>query len=280
MQRRTRRLRCTLIVAILVVVAAGAGALGLEAITLGFVEAWTGNGYVPRPNDPDSEYDFDVTGSERSPIDPFARAGARIGLLNGFISEGAVLALAPALEIGWRRYVLFDSGRVAPAQIETATGAEGYVLGIGSARVLTFRLPLPVSYDHRFAGGNAVYMTLSPTFVFRIPLGQVELRDEEADLSGMYDFFYGRARFLMPELGLGYRFLLSDYLETSVHLTYGVSLLDLFDTDLPWYDQTRLAIGIDLGVKPPLAGLGRNREAEQELPEGVEPFPEEEAAGR
>ena len=256
-------------------IATAASGLGFEAFTIGFAEAWTGNGYVPNPG---GEYDFDVTGSEPMPIDPFARAGVRLGLMDGFIASSAVLALSPTLELGWRRYVLFDSGRVAPAQIETATGVEGDVLGIGSARVLTLRLQLPIAYDLRFANGNALFMTLSPTGVFRIPVGQVELRDEDATLTGMYSFFYGSMRYLMPELSLGYRFGMSEYLETTIHVTYGVSVLDLMDTTLPWYDQNRLAIGIDLGLIPPFGGLGRDREAEQELPEGVEPFPEDDEA--
>lgn len=261
-------------------IAAGVSGLGFEAVTIGFAEAWTGNGYVPTPDDPGGRYDFDVTGSEPVPIDPFARAGVRFGLMDGFIASRAVLAFGPTLELGWRRYVLFDSGRVAPAQVETATGAEGAVLGIGSARVLTLRLQLPIAYDLRFDNGNALYMTISPTGVFRIPVGQVELRDEDASLSGMYGFFYGSMRFLMPELTIGYRFRMSEYLETAIHVTYGVSVLDLMDTTLPWYDQNRLAIGIDLGLIPPFAGLGRDRESEQELPEDIEAFPEDdESAG-
>lgn len=265
--------RVTLAGILLIAIAAGVSALGFEALTIGFAEAWIGNAYVPNPG---GEYDFDVTGSEPVPIDPFARAGARIGLVDGFIASRAVLAVNPTLELGWRRYVLFDSGRVAPAQIETATGKEGDVLGVGSARVLTLRLQLPLAYDVRFDNGNALSMTISPTGVFRIPVGQVELRDEEANLSGMYSFFYDRMRYLMPELSLGYRFRMSDYLETAIHVTYGVSVLDLLDTTLPWYDQTRLAIGIDLGLIPPFGGLGRDREAEQQLPDGIEAFPEDE----
>jgi len=267
--------RVTLAAVFFLSIAVAVSGLGFEALTIGFAEAWIGNGYVPTPDDPGGEYDFDVTGSEPVPIDPFARVGARFGLVDGFIASRAVLAVNPTLAVGWRRYLLFDSGRVVPAQIETAAGAEGDVLGVGSARVLTLRLQLPLAYDLRFDNGNALSMAISPTGVFRIPAGQVELPDEDADLSGMYSFFYGSMRYLMPELSVGYRFRMSDYLETAIHATYGVSVLDLLDASLPWYDQTRLAIGIDLGLIPPFGGLGRDREAEQELPEGIEAFPED-----
>ena len=245
---------------------AGAGALGLEAYTLGFQEAWTGNGYTP-------EAGYEVTGSETVPLDGFASFGVRIGLLDGFLAERAVVSVVPSLQVGFRYYLLYSSGRVVPTQIETAFGAEGTTLGVGSSRVITVRLPIPVAYELRFGGGGAVWMSLSPTFVFRIPGGDVAIRDESENLSAMYGFFYGGMRFLMPEVALGYRFSLSDHLDATISATYGVSILDIVDTTLPWYDQTRAAISVDLGFRPPLAGLFRDREEEQELPAGVEPFP-------
>lgn len=251
-------------------------ALGFEALTLGFSEAWTGNAYVPNPG---GAYDFDVTGSEPMPVDAFGTAGVRFGLLDGLLARNAVLSVSPSLAVGARRYVLFESGIVAPAQIETATGSEADTLGRGSARVVTVRLAVPVAYEYRFSGGDAVYMSLSPTAVARIVAGAAATRDEDTDLSGMYTFFYDRLRYLMPELSLGYRFAMSDALEATIHATAGVSVLDLFANDaMPWYDQTRIAVGIDLGLRPPFGGLARPRE--EELPSGIAPFPDDEAAGR
>ena len=247
--------------------------LGFEALTLGFSQAWTGNGYVPTPDEPGGPYDFDVTGSEPTPIDPFVSFGARFVLIERFLGPSA-LSSSPAIQIGWRYYVLFDSGRVAPAQIETATGAEGTTLGLGSSRVLTVRIPVPIAYEVRFAGGSAAYMSISPTATFRLPAGDVVTRDEDTNLAGMYGFFYSRMRFLMPEFSLGYRFAMSESLEATIHATYGVSVLDVIDETLPWYDQTRLAVGIDLGLRPPVSGLGRRRE--RVLPAGIDPFPEDE----
>ncbi|MFW6292016.1 MAG: hypothetical protein ACOC7V_06765 [Spirochaetota bacterium] len=252
-------------------------ALGFEALTLGFSEAWTGNAYVPDPNDPDGPYDFDVTGSEPMPIDAFATIGVRFGLLGGLPASSSVLSVSPSLAAGARRYVLFESGIVAPAQVETATGAEADTLARGSARVVTLRLAVPIAYEYRFAGGDALFMGVSPTGVARVVAGATVVRDKDTDLSGMYAFFYDRLRYLMPEVSLGYRIAISDALEATIHATAGISVLDLFvDTSMPWYDQTRIAVGIDLGLRPPFSALARAREGE--LPAGIAPFPEPEDA--
>lgn len=266
-----RRLALSLLLAILALRAVPA--LSVDAVLLGFSQAWTGNGYVPTPDDPDGPYNFAVTGSEPMPIDPFLGFGARLVLLETTAVAGA-LTWSPTLQVGWRYYLLFASGRVVPSQIEAAAGAEGDVPGIGSSRVVSVRLPLPIGYELRIGGAHALSIALSPTFVFRIPAGDVAPRDEDQDLSDMWGFFYDRMRFLMPELVLSYRFALSEYLEAALFATYGVSPLDLTDTTLPWYDQMRIAAGIELGLRPPFAGLARRRE--DRLPEGVEPFPTDE----
>ncbi len=244
-------------------------ALSVDALLLGFSQAWTGNGYAPTPADPGGPYDFDVTGSEAMPIDPFVGFGARLSLME---TESGALTLSPALQAGRRYYLLYASGRVVPSQIETAAGAEGDTPGIGSARVVSLRIPLPIGYELRVARAHTFSIAFSPTIVIRVPGGDVALKDEDGDLSGMWDYFYGRMRFLMPELVAAYRFTLSEYLETTLFATYGVSVLDLADPDLPWYDQMRVAAGIELGLRFPLTGLARERE--DRLPEGVEPFPQ------
>jgi len=262
-----RRLFATLT---LILAAPLAFTAGLESLTFGLSQAWTGNGYVSTPDDPGGPYDYDVTGSEPLPIDPFVSAGVRFALAG----DRAVLAFAPSIEVGARRYVLYESGRVAPAQIETALGAEGTTLGRGSARVVTVRIPLPLAFELRF-GGNAVFLGLSPTGVFRIPAGAVERRDEETDLSGLTSFFYSNLRYLMPEASLGYRFAMSGSVEAALRATWGVSVRDLRDATLPWYDQMRASIGFELGIRPPVSGLVRERE--QALPDGIEPFPDRDA---
>jgi len=254
-------------VAFLLVGTSPLAAIELESYMLGFGQAWTGNGHVPG-----NSYDFDVTGSEAMPIDGFFSVGVRILFLeSGFISPDGTFSLSPRIELGYRRYALFESGRVSPAPVETGQVAEGNTLGPGSGDVLILRVPAWVTYELRFANESAFYTAVSPTLSLRFPVANFSLRDEDSNLSGMYSYFLGRFRFLMPEIGVGYRFQMSDYLEVTLGVEYGVSVVDLFDTNYPIYDQMRLGAGVHLGFTPPFRGLFRDRDAEQELPPRTEP---------
>jgi len=254
-----------------------AAGVELESITVGFTEAWTGNGYVPTPDDPGGVYDFQVTGSEAMPIDPFLVAGVRLTLVDGLLAERNLLSLTPTLQLGVRRYLLYSNGWVVPTQKETALGDdEDNEPGLGSARVVTMRVSSPVSYEVGFANGSALVIGISPTLVFRIRAGDLEVQSAPSDLAPMYSFFYGSLRFLMPEAHLAYRFRLSDFLKASVFADYGVSILDLFGPEsiLPAYDQMRAQVGIRLELVPPFSGLFRDTEPQVDLPRLDENAPE------
>ena len=240
-----------------------ASALGLEAIESGISQAWTGNAYVTGR----AGVEGTITGSEEMPIDGFWAVGARIALLDELLAANAVLTFTPGLEFGLRNYVLFESGRVVPTQVETATGAEDNQLGRGSARILTIRLPLAVAYELRFGGGHAFLMALSPTGVFRIPAGHVVRRDDDDDLSDLYGHFYSGVRFLMPELSLGYRFPVSDSFDVTIRLDYGASITDVFDPALEVWNGMRAALGVRLGFRLPFVGLLRERESVLRVPD-------------
>ncbi|TVQ23891.1 MAG: hypothetical protein EA382_09140 [Spirochaetaceae bacterium] len=245
-----------------------APALGLEAIESGISQAWTGNAYLTGLPGVEGT----ITGSEAMPIDGFWSVGARVALLDELLSSNAVLSFTPALEFGLGYYVLFESGRVVPTQIETATGAEDNQLGRGAARILTIRLPLMIAYELRFAGGHTILMGLSPTGVFRVPAGHVERRDDDDDLSDLYGHFYRGARFLMPEVGLGYRFPVSDFFDVTIRADVGASIVDMMDPDLAVWNGMRAALGVRLGFRLPFAGLLRERESVLRVPnERTEP---------
>lgn len=264
---RIRALTLTLVANLLLVVSSPVVALELEAYTLGFGQAWTGNGYVPG-----NSFDFEVTGSETMPIDGFFSMGVRLLFLeDGFISQDGAFSLSPRVEVGFRRYALFESGRVSPAPVETGQVAEGNTLGPGSGDVLTVRVPAWFTYELRFENGSAFYTAASPTIVVRFPVANFSLRDEDSSLSGMYGYFFGNLRFLSPEIGIGYRFRMSDYVEVGLGLEYGFSVFDLFDTNYPVFDQMRLGAGVQLGFTPPFSGLLREREADQQLPPETAP---------
>ena len=240
----------------------------IGALTFGTSAAWTGNGYKPDPSDPGGVYDFSVTGSEGFPIDMYFSGGIRLDLKIPEEGAGSALTFTPQAELGMRRYLLYENGRVVPTQIETALGTdENDNPALGSARVVTLRLVPLLSYELRFANRMAVSVGFSPTLALRVRAGDIEVQNDRSDLRGMYAFFYGRSRFLMPEFHLAYRFPLSEFFETTVYAEYGVSILDLFDTTLPWYDQMRVGLGVRFDLIPPFSGLTRDRNPGLDVPE-------------
>lgn len=248
---------------LILLISTTAGAFEFRAVTFGFAQAWTGNGYVPNPG---GTFDFDVTGSEAMPIDGFGGLGVRFELLDQFISPGGALALAPAIEFGYRRYALFESGRVVPAPTETGNVEENGVIGPGSADVLTIRIPLAFRYEITYPSGAVLHTSASPTVLLRFPVANEVVRDSSTDLGGMTDWFFSNLRFLTPEIGAGYRVQISSAAEAGLTVTYGVSLVDLFDSSVPFYDQMRLAVGLEVSLIPPFGGLVRPRDPD-DLPD-------------
>ncbi len=227
---------------------------GFQSFSLLFSETWTGNAY---------HLTYDVTGSEGIPIDVSVGGGARFNLVDPFLFDSGALTIDPRLVIGARRYLLYQSGWVVPTQQETALGADENLLpGFGSARVLTFSLVAPVGLEIGLSESATLTVGFSPTMVFRVRAGDGEFLSDKSDLGGMYPFFYGRLRWLRPELHLAGRFDLSEYLAFAVRVTSSVSVLDLADATLPWWDQLQVAGTFELSATPPLSGLFRNSDEE------------------
>ena len=114
------------------------------------------------------------------------------------------------------------------------------------------------------AAGESAALTVgfSPTLVFRIRAGDADFLNDKSDLNAMYRFFYGRLRWLRPELHLAGRFDLSEYLSFAVRTTTAVSILDMADATLPWWDQLQVAGTFELSATPPLSELFRNSDEE------------------
>jgi hypothetical protein len=223
---------------------------GFQSITVLASETWTGNAYRP-------PY-MDVTGSETSPIDLSLGAGARLNLVAPLFSERLALSVDPRLALSARRYLLYSSGRVVPAPQETALGAdENLEPGLGSARVLTFALAAPLGIEVGITESVALTIGVSPTMLFRVRAGAVEFLNDKSDLNGMYSFFYGRMRWLRPELHIAARFDLSQSVAFAVRTTASVSMLDLSDSTLPWWDLLKVSGALELCASPPLRAAFR-----------------------
>jgi hypothetical protein len=247
-----RRIRFSLLFPLFLTIALVATAEpGFQSITLTFSETWTGNAYLPPT--------YPVTGSEGTPIDVSVGGGARFNLVDPFLFKSGALTIDPRLTVGTRYYLLYQSGRVVPTQSETALGADENLLeGFGSARVLTLSIIAPVGMEFGLGEKAALTVGFSPTMLFRIRAGDAVFLNDISDLSGMYPFFYGRLRWLRPELHLAGRFDVSEYLSFAVRLTSSISMLDMADPTLPWWDQLQVAGTFELSATPPLSGLFRN----------------------
>lgn len=230
---------------------------GFQSYTIVFGQRWTGNAYVPP--------DYNVTGSVGSPIDPAFGGGARFNLVDPFLFPSAALSIDPRMTISSRRFLLYPSGRVVPAPAETALGEENNEAGIGSARVLTFRVEAPVGLEIGLGEKAALSFALSPTLMFRLRAGEAEFATAVTDLNPMYSFFYGRMRWLRPDFHLVFRYDVSDYLAFALRSSTSVSILDMADATLPWWDQFQTGILLDLSLTPPLSGLFRAPEETREI---------------
>ncbi|MEE8441209.1 MAG: hypothetical protein V3S41_05760, partial [Spirochaetia bacterium] len=238
----------------LTIASAAAAEPGFQSIALLFSETWTGNAY--------RQPYFDVTGSEGTPIDVSVGGGVRLNLVDPFLFDSVALTIDPRLVVGARRYLLYQSGWVVPASIETSLGAdENLVPGFGSARVMTFSVVAPLGLEIGLGQSAALTVGFSPTLVFRIRAGDADYLNDISDLNAMYPFFYGRLRWLRPELHLTGRFDISEYLAFAVRITSSVSILDPADPTLPtlpWWDQLQVAGTFELSATPPFSGLFRD----------------------
>ena len=250
----TRSLRTlTGLVLLLALVPLAHADTGLQSITVLFSETWTGNAY--------RQPYFDVTGSEASPIDLSVGGGVRINLVDPFLFQAGALTIDPRFALGARRYLLYPSGRVVPTQLETSLGAtETLEPGLGSARVLTLSLIVPIGLEIELAEGAALTVGLSPTMLFRLRAGDADYLNEKSDLNGMYSFFYGRLRWLRPEFHVAGRFRVSDALSFAIRTTASLSMLDLSDATLPWWDQLKIGAAFELSASAPFAAVFRNSE--------------------
>jgi hypothetical protein len=219
-------------------------------------ETWTGNAY--------RQPYIDVTGSEATPVDLSVGAGVRMTLVR---FGPFALTLEPRVLAAARRYLLYPNGWVVPTQIETATGAteDPNEAGIGSARVLSLGLALPVGLEVGLGERVGLGLSISPTTVYRIRAGQVAVQTDASELNPMYTFFYGNLRWLRPELQLALRVDVSEALGFTVRAASSVSIMDLatptFPALLPWWDQFQAGGSVELNLKPPFGALFRDRDA-------------------
>jgi len=230
---------------------------GFQSITVLFGESWTGNAYVPP--------DYNVTGSETGALDPAFGGGVRFNLVDPFLFGSGALTIEPRLILSARRYLLYPSLQVVPTQRETALGAEDLVPGLGSARIMTFRIEAPVGLQIGMGERAALSVALSPSLVFRLRAGDAEYATAISDLNPMYAFFYGHLRWFRPDGQISFRYDVSENLSFTVRSSTSLSIWDMVDSTLPWWDQFQTGVSLELDLVPPLSGLFRTPEGNREI---------------
>ena len=252
---RTRLPRCVPALLLLLVSTTAWSQISFDSLTIIFGETWSANAY--------RQPYVDVTGSEAAPINAAVGTGARITFAR--FGPGFAVTFDPRFLVSVRRYLLYPNGWVVPTQTETALGAteDPNVAGIGSARVISLGLVLPVGLEVGLGERVGLGLALSPSTVYRVLAGDVEVATDASELNGMYAFFYGNLRWLRPEVQLALRVDISDYLGFTVRANSSVSVMDLTNPtfpELPWWDQLQVGGRIELNLSPPFSGLFRTED--------------------
>jgi hypothetical protein len=256
--RRSLAIACCAMLA-----AVPAGAVELRDLMLIFSETFTANAYQPPT--------YNVTGSEGAPIDASAGAGTTLVVVNSLFYSGGSLTVTPSATIGYRNYLLFPSGKAVPTQIESGLGDEFGSSGLALARIVTLRLAAPVAFEMATSPATRLSLGLSPTVLLRIPFG-APLEVSPGDGLGVLGFLYSRLRFLEPEIHLAVMFDISPYLTLGIRAYASVSMWDAIapesygpsgsEVALPFWDQARIGVSVELAARPPFGGLLRDRKSD------------------
>lgn len=230
-------------------------AFELDSITVGGGELWTVNRYnlpwaesVLQALAPDR--DVTLTGSAGVPIDPEATAGVRFAVAQ--LRDGAFpVSFEPSLGLSARNYLLYPSGRVVPTQVETELGDEMGQPGVGRQRLLTATVRIPWYIGYQIVPRYGVAFGVSLSTLWRIPFF-----DNAGEPRGVAGYFYENARFFMPELILLNRIEVTDALGADIVASAMLPVYHIWDgNQLPFFDQAKVGIGVQLRVRLPLSQL-------------------------
>ena len=171
--------------------------------------------------------------------------------------------------LGWRNYLLYPSGRAVPSQFETGLGDEDGESGLALVRVITLRASAPFSLEIPVTEWFRTSVGVSPTLLIWLPGWAPVVQNDWTDQWGAYGFLYAWFRFFAPELHLLATFDVSPYLSFGIRTFASVSLaevvasiFDIGNPTLPFWDQARIGISLELTATPPFSGLFRKRDEE------------------
>lgn len=195
-----------------------------HSVQLTLAETWIGNGYqTTEGGDP-------VQGSDVSPLRFTIGGATRVGF-------GKWLQFRPGLAVLWQEYLLTDSGKVVPTQIETGTSV-GPLAG-----TLVTVLRLPWVYEHSFSNELVLGGGAGMSFPFHWPVSPIE----GSDVSGLWDYFYGSLRFVSPELQGYLSYPIGEQTSFGVDLHWLLPWHNLWDGfEVPFWDGMQVSLGLSL----------------------------------
>jgi hypothetical protein len=212
---RTTRILGTLFFLVSCLSPPNATALEFKTFDVNFGQLWIGNAYK------EDEAGDPIQGSDVSPLNLAGGVGTLVEIVPG-------VTLNPAVDFFWQEYLLTESGKVVPTQIETGT-AVGPIAG-------TLGLILSVPYVHSITLSEELELFLgaSPSFLLRFPVRPVE----GSDTGELTSYFYSSGRFFYPELQSKLFYRLTDDVSLGFSLRIFVPIHNLWDEfDVAFWDE-------------------------------------------
>ncbi len=148
---RTTRILGTLFFLVSCLSPPNATALEFQTLDVNFGQLWIGNAYK------EDEAGDPIQGSDVSPLNLAGGVGTLVEIVPG-------VTLNPAVDFFWQEYLLTESGKVVPTQIETGT-AVGPIAGS-----LGLILSVPYVYSITLSEELELFLGASPSFLLRFPV--------------------------------------------------------------------------------------------------------------
>lgn len=212
---RTARFFGALLLVVSCVSTPDAGALEFQTLDVNFGQLWIGNAYK------EDEAGDPIQGSDVSPLNLAGGVGTLVEVVPG-------LTLNPAIDFFWQEYLLTDSGKAVPTQIETGT-AVGPIAG-------TLGIILSVPYVHAITLSDELKLFLgaSPSLLLRFPLRPVE----GSDTGELSSYFYSSGRFFYPELQTKLFYTLTETVSLGFSLRIFLPVHNLWNEfDVAFWDE-------------------------------------------
>lgn len=212
---RTTRFFGTLLFAVALFSAPAVDALEFQTLDVNFGQLWIGNAYK------EDEAGDPIQGSDVSPLNLAGGVGTLVEIVPG-------LTVNPAIDFFWQEYLVTDSGKVVPTQIETGSGV-GAIAG-----TLGIILSVPYVYPITLSDELELFVGASPSFLLRFPLRPIE----GSDTGELSSYFYSSGRFFYPELQTKLFYSLTEEVSLGFSLRVFVPVHNLWDEyDVAFWDE-------------------------------------------